>query len=83
MITKPLISGALAVAICIGESAPVSADPRSVGGDPHKFNVLSCSCQETAPTGSPVWRGEVDQGIEQGLSRSWPGLAAPAQPREP
>ena len=58
---KVLLCAAIAVAAAVGVAAPASADPTL-------FGVLSCGCQETAPTDSAVFTDKVNQGIQQGLS---------------
>jgi hypothetical protein len=35
--------------------------------DPSAFNVLSCTCRDAAPAGSPARSVEITQGIEQGM----------------
>jgi hypothetical protein len=36
--------------------------------DPSAFSNLSCSCQRTAPAGSPARQDAIARGIRQGLS---------------
>jgi hypothetical protein len=78
VITKMLVSAAIAVGSCVGGAAPASADPNPIGTDPNPFGALSCSCQETASAGSPGLREEIDRGIRAGLSAQLPGPPAPA-----
>jgi hypothetical protein len=61
VITKVLVSAAIALAAAVGVAAPAGADPTL-------FGVLSCGCLETAPTDSAVFQDNVEQGIQQGLS---------------
>jgi hypothetical protein len=62
-ITKILFSAAIALGSSVGAAAPASADPNAIGGG------LSCSCQETAPPGSPAQREEeIERGIRAGLA---------------
>jgi hypothetical protein len=76
MITKILISAAIALGSLVGGAAPASADPNPLGTDPNPFSALSCSCQETAPAGSVG--EEIERGIRNGLSAPLTGLLAPA-----
>jgi hypothetical protein len=72
VITKVLASAAIVLAAAMGLAAPASADPTL-------FGVLSCGCQETAPTDSAIFTDNVSQGIQQGLSdesRTNPVLAS-------
>ncbi len=59
--TKILIGLAAAVGAGVVASASAAADP-SV------FSTLSCSCQQAAPTASPVKKDAIARGIRQGLS---------------
>ncbi len=52
---------------CLGMAARANADPNAFGG-------LSCSCNETAPSGSPVLNEKINQGLHDGLA------GAPANP---
>lgn len=76
LITKILVSAALALGSCVGLAAPASADA-------NPFGAPSCNCPETAPPGNPAVREEIEQGIRAGLSAASPGLPAPAPPRQP
>ena len=59
VITKILVSAAIALGSSVGPAAPASADPNAIGGThPKLFGVLSCSCQEAAPPGSPAQGGK-------------------------
>jgi hypothetical protein len=66
VITKALVGAAIAVAAAVGVAAPAGADPTL-------FGVLSCGCQETAPSDSAIFTDHVTLGIQQGLSD--PGVA--------
>ena len=79
VITKILVSAAIALGAFVGAAAPASADPNPIGTKPNPFGGLSCSCQETAPPGS----SEIERGIREGLSAWLPGLPPPTQPRQP
>jgi hypothetical protein len=69
MITKILVSAAIALGSCIGGAALASADANPVGTDPNPFGALACSCRETASPGSQDLTAEMERGI-------WAGLAA-------
>jgi hypothetical protein len=80
VITKILVSAAIALGACVGGAAPASAGPNPSGTDPNPFGALSCSCrEETGPAGSPA-RQEIERGIRAGLVA---GLPPPTQPRQP
>jgi hypothetical protein len=84
VITKILVSAAIALGSCIGGAAPASAeDPNPIGTEPNLFGGLHCSCQKTAPPGSPALREEVERGLQEGHSAWLPGLPPPTQPRQP
>lgn len=61
MITKVFAGAAIAVAAAVGVAGPAGADPTL-------FGVLSCGCQEPAPSDSAVFSDHVNQGIRQGLT---------------
>lgn len=61
MITKVFVSAAIALAAAVGVAAPAGADPTL-------FGVLSCGCQEPAPSDSAIFSDHVKQGIQQGLT---------------
>jgi hypothetical protein len=64
VITKILVSAAIAVGSGVGAAAPASADPDAIGTDPNPFGGLRCSsCQETAPPGSPALREQIERGL--------------------
>ncbi len=86
VVTKILVSAAIALGLGFAGAAPASADPNAVGTDPNPFGTdpnpfgtLRCSCQETAPADSPSLRDEINRGYREGLSVAVPGLPAPAQ----
>jgi hypothetical protein len=81
-IAQILVSAAIAMGSVAG-AAPAGADSNPTGADPNPFATLSCGCRETAPAGSPVLRGEIDRGIQNGFSAQLPGLPAPALPAQP
>jgi hypothetical protein len=68
VITKTLVSAAIALGPCVGGAALASAD--AIGTDPNPFGTLTCSCQETASPGGPALRKEMERGIRAGLSAS-------------
>lgn len=68
LITKTLITTAIALGSCVGVAAPASADPSLANASPSPFSTLSCSCRETAPAGSLALEEEIDRGIQQGRS---------------
>jgi hypothetical protein len=77
VITKILVSAAIALGSYVGGAAPASADPNPILTDPNPiltdpnpFGALSCSCRETVPPGSPARREEMERGIRAGLSAS-------------
>jgi hypothetical protein len=74
VITKILVSAAIAVGSLVGAAAPASAGPNPSGTEPNPFSALSCSCRETAPPGNPALTEEMEKGIWGGLSAS-PGSA--------
>ena len=82
VITKILVSAAIALGSWVGVAAPASADPDAIGTDPNPFGGLRCSCQETAPPGSPALREEIGRGIREARS-AWPGRPPSTQPRQP
>jgi len=83
VITKILVSAAIALGCWVGGAAPASADPNSTGTAANPFGGLTCSCQETAPPGSPALREEINRGIREGHSAGVPGLPPATQPRQP
>jgi hypothetical protein len=83
VIRKMLVSGAIAVGSCFGAAAPASAEENPGGTDSNPFGTLRCSCHETAPSGSPEVKEEIDRGLREGRSAWLPGLPAPTQPRQP
>jgi hypothetical protein len=69
VVTKILLSAAIAFGSSVGGAAPASADPNPIGTDPNPFGALSCDCQETAPPASSAL-AEIERGIRAGLSAS-------------
>jgi hypothetical protein len=61
LITKVLLSGAIALTAVVGTAAPAGADPTL-------FGVLSCGCQEASPGDNAIFSDHVMQGIQQGLT---------------
>jgi hypothetical protein len=68
MITKLMVGAAIALGSCVVLAAPASADTNPIGTDPNPFGALSCSCRETATTGSAALREEMERGMRAGLS---------------
>jgi len=69
VITKILVSAAIALGSFVVAAAPASADPNAIGGtDPNPFGGLSCSCQETAPPGSSAL-DEIQRGIRDAAAK--------------
>jgi hypothetical protein len=71
LITKAMIGAAIVLGSCVVAAAPASADPNPSDTDPNPFGALTCSCQETAPAGSPALREEINRGIRKGASATW------------
>jgi hypothetical protein len=69
VITKILISEAIALGSWVAGATPASADPNPIGTDPNPFGALSCDCQEIAPPASSAL-AEIERGIRAGLSAS-------------
>ena len=81
MITKILVSAAIALGSCVGLAAPAGAEPNPA--NPNPYDGLRCSCHETAPAGSPALREEIDRGLREGHAAQLSGLPAPAQSTQP
>ena len=61
MVSKILVSAALAVGAAVAVAAPA-------GADPSVFSTLSCSCAETVSDGKAPAADQVKQGLRAGLS---------------
>jgi len=83
VISKMLVSGAVALGTCFGAAAPATAEDNPGGTDANPFGTLGCSCREAAPAGSPEARERIDRGLREGRSAWLPGLPAPTQTRQP
>jgi len=83
VITKVLVSAAIALGAGLVAAAPAAADPHAIDTSPNPFGVLGCNCRQTAPADSPQSRQEISRGIREGLAVSVPGLPAPAKPGQP
>lgn len=70
VITKVLVSAAIALGSCVGGAASARADANPAGTDPNPFGALSCNCPQPAPPGSPAPMGQIEQGILAGLAAS-------------
>jgi hypothetical protein len=69
VITKILVSAAIALGAFVGAAAPASADPNAIGGThPNPFGGLSCNCQETAPPGSSALE-QMKRGIRDAAAK--------------
>jgi hypothetical protein len=68
LITKAVITGAIAVVIGVGAAAPALADPPT-------FNEISCSCLPPVPIFDVFAQDQISQGIQQGLSDLDPDAA--------
>jgi hypothetical protein len=74
VLTKMLVSGAIALGVWVGVAAPASGDGNSVGTNPNQFGALGCSCQHTASPSGRAGTEEMERGIREGLSA---GLGQP------
>jgi hypothetical protein len=83
LITRTLISAAIALGSYLGLAAPASADSNPANADRDPYSTLSCRCHEPAPAASPAVREEIHRGIQEGHSASLPRLPQPTQPRQP
>jgi hypothetical protein len=61
VVSKILVSAALAVGVAVAIAAPA-------GADPSVFNDLSCSCPQTVSNGGPSVIDQIKRGIQSGLS---------------
>jgi hypothetical protein len=61
VVSRILVSVALAVAAAVVVAAPASADP-------NLFRDLDCSCPQTFLDGSPAFINQLTRGIQQGQS---------------
>jgi hypothetical protein len=61
VVSKILVSAALAV----GAAVPIAAP---AGADPSVFNDLSCSCPQTVSNGGSSVIDQINRGIRAGLS---------------
>lgn len=68
IITKILVSAAIALVLWVGSAVPAIADPHSGGTGPNPFGGLDCSCYEKYPAPSPEQKAEIVRGIRDGLS---------------
>jgi hypothetical protein len=80
VITKMLVSTAIAVGLGIGGAAVASADPSPNNASPNPYGGLH-STQGPAPVGNGDLTAQIDQGLREGHSAWLPGLPAPIQPR--
>ena len=82
IITKSLVSAAIALFLWVGGTVAASADPDSDGTDSNPSGGRDCSCQETCPAGSTEQRKEIDRGIRDGLC-AWSSGRSAGQPNQP
>jgi hypothetical protein len=68
VMTKILVSGAVALGAWVGAAGLASADPNSYGADQNPFSSLTCNCQVTTPPSGPVQTNELNRGIQGGLA---------------
>jgi hypothetical protein len=80
VITKMLVSTAIAVGLGIGGAAVASADPNPNNSSPNPYGGLH-STQGPAPVGNLDLTAQIDQGLREGHTALLPGLPAPIQPR--
>ena len=77
LITKIVVSAAIALVACVGGAAPASADSCAGGTGSLRagsgpFGTLSCSCPETAVARSRARRDEeLNRGIRDGYSHGF------------
>jgi hypothetical protein len=60
LVSKILVSAALAVGAAVAIAAPA-------GADPSVFNDLSCSCPQTVSNGGSSVADQINRGIQSGL----------------
>jgi hypothetical protein len=70
VITKILVSDAIALGALVVGAAPASAAPNSPADQPNPFGGLTCSCQKIAPASRQALREQIDRGIQDALSAS-------------
>jgi len=80
VITKILVSAAIALSSAVMAATTASADPTTVDTDANPFGALRCSCPGTAPADGPGLKAAIDRGLQEGHSAWLPGLPAPARP---
>jgi hypothetical protein len=68
VITKIVVSAAIALGALVVGAAPASADQNSPANQPNPFGSLTCSCRKTAPASRQALREQIDRGIRDGLS---------------
>jgi hypothetical protein len=61
VVSKILVSAALAVGVSVAIAAPA-------GADPSVFNDLSCRCPQTVSNGGPSVIDQIERGIQSGLT---------------
>jgi hypothetical protein len=61
LVSKILVSAALAVGAAVAIAAPA-------GADPSVFNDLSCSCPQTVSNGGSSVDDQINRGIQSGLA---------------
>jgi hypothetical protein len=80
VITKILVSAAIAVGLGVGGAAVASADPNPNNASPNPYGGLH-STQGPAPVVNGDLTAQIDQGLREGHTAQLPGLPAPIQPR--
>ena len=81
VITKILVSAAIALSSAVMAAPTGSANPVDTGANP--FGTLRCSCPGTPQADGPALKAAIDRGLQDGHSAWLPGLPAPAQPGRP
>ena len=74
MITKILVSAAIALGSCVAGAAPASADTNPIGTDPNTLGALSCSCQTPPSVTSPDVTDQINRGIQDALTADLPAV---------
>jgi hypothetical protein len=68
VITKILVSEAIALGSWVAGATAASAEPNPFGTDPNPFGSLTCSCQETTPADGQAVTAELDRGIRNAFT---------------
>jgi hypothetical protein len=68
MITKLLVSGAIALGAIAGAAPALADTPSQPGNNPNLFGALTATVQRTTPP-SPLQTQELQQGLWAGLAK--------------